>query len=61
SEKAEVITTVWALPCKLDVKGKGDVAPVEQTGTDTVSRTAFTAGVALLQIVGGDKLIIPFC
>ncbi len=27
-------------------KGKGDVAPVEQTGTDTVSRTAFTAGDA---------------
>ncbi|MFO6485639.1 DUF4158 domain-containing protein [Escherichia coli] len=27
-----------------EIKGKGDVAPVEQTGTDTVSRTAFTAG-----------------
>ena len=29
-----------------EVRGKGDVAPVEQTGTDTVSRTAFTAGDA---------------
>ncbi|MFU8623003.1 hypothetical protein ACNAUF_24700, partial [Escherichia coli] len=43
----------YADPVDFRGKGKGDVAPVEQTGTDTVSRTAFTAGdaagAALLQ------------
>ncbi|WP_369784860.1 hypothetical protein [Klebsiella pneumoniae] len=36
----------YADPVDFRGKGKGDVAPVEQTGTDTVSRTAFTAGDA---------------